>query len=76
MGGAAVKRCFLRLLLSAIVLANVPCLAGPVPEGFVHVKAAVFWLGTGARQSSSRVRIEDFEILDHSVAIAPPTRCL
>jgi formylglycine-generating enzyme required for sulfatase activity len=65
-----VKRCFLYLIVPMTFLMSVPCLAGPELEGFVHIKGSVFNKGTGARQSGARVRIEDFEILDHPVTNA------
>ena len=64
------KHCFLCLIIPAVLLTNVPCLAGPELEGFVHIKEAVFRRGTGTRQNGSRVRIEDFEILNHPVTNA------
>jgi rhamnogalacturonan endolyase len=62
-----VKRRICRLIIPVVVLLSVPSLAVPPLEGFVRVKGATFRRGTGARQTGSQVRIEDFEILDHPV---------
>lgn len=37
------------------------------PNGFILIKGAEFQKGTGSNQTGARVRLEDFEILDHPV---------
>ena len=64
------KRCVLGFIVSVILLTSIPCPAGLEPEGFVHIKGDVFRKGTGAGQSGTRVRVEDFEMLDHPITNA------
>ena len=64
------KRCVLCFFIPVIVLLDTPGAAGADLEGFVHLKGATFRKGTGARQRGGRVRVEDFEMLDHPVTNA------
>jgi len=41
--------------------------AQSVLDGFVLIKGGTFQHGVGANQSGARVRLEDFEILDHPI---------
>ena len=64
------KRCFLCLIFPAILLTDVPCLTAANLEGFVPIQGATFRRGTGSSQSGARVRVGDFEILDHPITNA------
>jgi formylglycine-generating enzyme required for sulfatase activity len=56
-----------RLVMPLVVLLSLRALAAAPLDGFSLVKGGTFRRGTGARQSGSRVRVEDFYVLDHPV---------
>ena len=56
------------VLIASILLPCVPCLGQSEDDGFVLVKGGEFRLGRGTE--GARVRLEDFEILDHPVTNA------
>ena len=56
------------VLIASILLPCVPCLGQSSADGFVLVKGGEFRLGRGTE--GARVRVEDFEILDHPVTNA------
>ncbi len=64
------KRCFLCLIVPVVLLMDIPRLAAVELEGFVPIPGAGFRRGTGDSQNGARVRVEDFEILDHPVTNA------
>jgi formylglycine-generating enzyme required for sulfatase activity len=58
---------FMTALVLCIILTTHVCFGQSQLDGFILIEGNEFNRGRGARQTGTRVNVEDFEILDHPV---------